>query len=367
MKSWSNIYSILFLVILIVFCGHANLYAIDTYTITDLGTLGGWDSSARAINNQGQVVGYFHIAPFSQEIHAYIWDSYKGFQDLGQFIGTEYGSYATDINDNGQVFGYYGGINFLWDQNDGLQYIPDNFYAEAINNFGQLVGSSVVQNDQRHRHAFLYDKGTMVDLGTLIPNGSSSACDINNSGQIVGSADWENYITHAFIWDNSHGMKDIHTLGLESYAIAINDQEQVVGSYRNNEFPGGHAFLWSPNETMIDIGTLGGNVTSVYDINNTGLIIGRSVNNYHEVRCFIWEEGIMYDLENLVMDSCGWRLEEVYGINDLGQIVGWGTNIQENILIPHALLLNPIPEPTVLTLLALGGIALWRKQKRHLK
>jgi probable HAF family extracellular repeat protein len=51
----------------------------------------------------------------------------------------------------------------------------------AINDHGQIVGTSYFG------HILLWQKGKMVDLGTLGMR-ETTARDINNSGQIIGSA-----------------------------------------------------------------------------------------------------------------------------------------------------------------------------------
>jgi probable HAF family extracellular repeat protein len=67
----------------------------------DLGTLGGDESSAAAINAAGQVVGAAWTP--TNDAHAFLWD--KGVMtDLGTLGGAV--SAATDINSAGQVVGY---------------------------------------------------------------------------------------------------------------------------------------------------------------------------------------------------------------------------------------------------------------------
>jgi len=52
-----------------------------TYTIIDLGTLGGSSSIARSINARGQVVGESDTAAGLQR--AFLWEAGTGMQDLG--------------------------------------------------------------------------------------------------------------------------------------------------------------------------------------------------------------------------------------------------------------------------------------------
>ena len=60
----------------------------------------------------------------------------------------------------------------------------------------------------------------------------------------------------------------------------------------------------------------------------------------------------------------GWILGGAYAINDLGQIVGYGTNAQGE---SHAFMLTPVPEPEVYLMMGVGvclagAIARRRKQ-----
>jgi hypothetical protein len=41
-------------------------------------------------------------------------------------------------------------------------------------------------------------------------------------------------------------------------------------------------------------------------------------------RAFVWFNGMMFDLNELVNPDSGWTLDAAYGINDAGQIVGSG-------------------------------------------
>ena len=70
------------------------------------------------------------------------------------------------------------------------------------------------------------------DLGTLGGN-TSTAQDVNASGQIVGSSETSSGATHAFYWQNGT-MTDMGTLGgASSYAHGIGDGGHIVGASTN--------------------------------------------------------------------------------------------------------------------------------------
>ena len=73
-------------------------------------------------------------------------------------------------------------------------------YASAINDSGQVVGSSNLAGDQNNR-AFLYKDGKMTDLGTL-GGTSSEAKGINISGQVVGWSDNSSGQRRGFLYDS---------------------------------------------------------------------------------------------------------------------------------------------------------------------
>ena len=73
----------------------------------------------------------------------------------------------------------------------------------------------------------------------------------------------------------------------------------------------------------------------------------------------------MQDLNNLIDRTLGWTLTDATGINESGQIVGYGTIASGGPI--HAFLLTPIPEPSTLVLLGIGAMSLlayaWRRRR----
>lgn len=64
--------------------------------------------------------------------------------------------------------------------------------AGGINNRGQVVGSSgTATATGNETHAFLWDHGTITDLGRLPEGNASEAFSINNRGQVAGDSGTE--------------------------------------------------------------------------------------------------------------------------------------------------------------------------------
>ncbi len=141
---------------------HATLWEISggLPTASDLGTLGGFASDARAINNVGQVVGHSQIAE-NTATHATLWDG-SSIIDLGTLGGTY--SSAHDINDSGTIVGYSfisGEVgptratiwqnSLIFNLNDLLDLSAVGWVlldARGINSKGQIVGLALDPNGE---------------------------------------------------------------------------------------------------------------------------------------------------------------------------------------------------------------------------
>jgi len=80
----------------------------------------------------------------------------------------------------------------------------------AINDFGQITGTSDLAGDLTG-HATLWQNGTVLDLGTLSGDYSSYGSSINNFGQIVGSSCDMSGNCRGFLWEKGN-MIDLNTL-----------------------------------------------------------------------------------------------------------------------------------------------------------
>ncbi len=121
----------------------------------------------------------------------------------------------------------------------------DTSYAQAINDLGEVAGSSMIDNEQWHAFAWNAHSG-IHDLGTL--GGQwSTANSINNTGKIVGSATTADGAYHAFLWSEGVGLQDLNDrVQLPSgvrlvSANSINNQGWITGVDGQ-----GHLFLLTP-------------------------------------------------------------------------------------------------------------------------
>jgi probable HAF family extracellular repeat protein len=300
------------------------------YDYEDLGTLGGTDSEAYAVNGKGQVVGTSYYNNITN--HAFLWTLGKGMEDLGSLMEGR-SSVAYGINDLGQVVGFaeivfdgnYRNRAFLWTPEKGMQDLGcgDDSYANGINNAGLVVGS--FRTSKGFQNAFLWTaEGGKQELGTL--GGEYSAANgINDAGLVVGSSTNADYKQRAFLWSPGPPakMEDLGDLGGgESAAAAINASGQVVGSAKTTQGEW-HAFWWSRDQGMQDLGVLTvGTIkrsSAALAVNDQGQVVGGSTSH-----AFIWTKktGIL-DLTGLVVNlPPGTESWGAVGINQSGVIVG---------------------------------------------
>jgi len=176
---------------------------------------------------------------------------------------------------------------------------------------------------------------------------------------LVGSGAWGAMILY--------DITDLGTLGgNDSYGRGINVSGQVTGYSDTTGNSAQHAFLYSGG-AMTDLGTLGGSASYGRGINASDQVTGTSDTTGNSAQhAFLYSDNAMWDLNDwLAPDSLGWELIAAYGINDSGQITGYGIIGGKE----HAFLATPqdIPEPSSCALFLLGalpiGFAWWRRRR----
>jgi probable HAF family extracellular repeat protein len=96
---------------------------------------------------------------------------------------------------------------------------------------------------------------TVTDLGTLGTGDASSAADVNNAGEVVGSVAVRPFETHGFKWIGGV-MTDLGTLtgGATSRANAVNDAGQIAGTADRHSGGFGYPVRWNATGAITDLG-----------------------------------------------------------------------------------------------------------------
>ena len=197
--------------------------------IHKLPTFGGDpDGVAQEINDNGEVVGgsgtcatfnanfLYNLVP----VHALLWEKGKATDlgNLGGQTGQAGGNIAYDVNNQGQVVGNSdlpGDTTFhafLWTKRTGMQDLGTlsgdvASLSISINDAGSVVGASLDANF--NLRAFLWEKGAMTELNTLIAGDSPlyllSGCSINSRGEITGLGLTSAGEIHTYLASPTHG------------------------------------------------------------------------------------------------------------------------------------------------------------------
>jgi probable HAF family extracellular repeat protein len=269
------------------------------------------------------------------------------------------GFWPLAVNDEGVVVGYVGSYpNYYavaWaDGTTTALDTPDNTVrssAAEINDAGDVVGSVTLQLEtgMRTEAALWSVDGGYTPLGFLDNGTLSSAYDITDLGRVVGVAARPQLGYRGVVWNGD----DIDVLpvppdppcppggcgGLQtaSSADAINNQGDIVGTISYPYQPT-KAVIWAPDAAPVFLPPLAGRSAAAQDVNDSGVIVGNSYGGAaYASNAVVWVDGELIDL------GPGWAT----GINDDGLIVGVMTDTAG---IRHAyawedLTGSPLPTP----------------------
>ena len=288
------------------------------------------------------------------------------------------------LNEKGEVVGSTDGLGastfWIWRNGQlethefggGYRGVP-----AAIDNLGRVVGSceSAFSLD----HAILWEAGRLTDLGTL-GGEISFGLWINDAGAIIGASDNALMTDRVpFLWQDGR-MRPISnlatnaqgwTFALETHYVAADGRIWGAGTYRGAEGciyemtpqPDGNysirkrgqvqglgprvyafnergqavgitwideggtigpvlqGFLWDEGGTI----AFGARGSFAYALNSHGQVVG--VNDSDDYHAFLWESGVMSDLNDLIFPNAGYTLIRGDAVNDAGLVLCKSMNI----------------------------------------
>ncbi|HEX5716163.1 MAG TPA: hypothetical protein VF179_08390 [Thermoanaerobaculia bacterium] len=340
------------------------------YHVKNLPSIGGTVSRGNSINNRGWVAGYSNLAG-DQSRHATLWLDGVAV-DLGTLGGPNSSVTWPVKNNRGLIAGIsqtatpdplgenwscsaffppatatgFTCLGFVWEDGE-MRALPtlggNNGFATGANNRGEVVGwaennvqdPTCVPPQVLQFRAVIWGPrdGQIQELLPLPGDTSSAATAINNKGQVVGisgtcdQAVGRHTAAHAVIWEKGR-VTDIGNLGEPWWntPMAINQRGDVVGfagAGGDADNPILHAFLWTRRDGVQDLGTLPGDATSeAHGINERGQVVGVSCDAAGSCRAFLWEDGVMTDLNTLVAPGYTGILTTAQDINARGEITG---------------------------------------------
>jgi probable HAF family extracellular repeat protein len=359
------------------------------YSVSTLPSLGGTSSGGNSINNQSWVAGYSRMP--NRDRHAILWRN-STLTDLGTLGGPNSSVTWSVKNTAGVIVGIsqtadpeplgeswssaffystpnnvgYINLGFVWQQGQmrGLPNFPggNNGFATGANNLGQVVGwaENGVHDPSCCCTQVLQFLPTMWTLGPpdqihalpLVSGDTSGAATaINDSGQIVGisgscdQAVGRHSAKHAVLWENA-GVTEIGPFPAQWWntPTAINQHGDVVGFAGDPAFVEGdvlHAFKWTREDGIRPLKPLKGRTpqhvdSEAYGINEAGQVVGVSCDaGQTDCRAVIWNHGAYPTDLNDSKGSYSGILLLARDINDKGEITGRALDPSTGALIAY--------------------------------
>lgn len=349
---------------------HVGIGAASAYQVRYLSGLGGNHSRGNSINDQGEVAGYSHLDASYR--HATLWrgDTPADLGALGSknkpknsnvawpvkngrglVVGISQTDAPDPLGENWSCSAFFPPatatgrrcLGFAW-ENGKMRPLPTlggtHGYATAANDLGQIVGwaENTVHDPTctppqvlQFRAVVWGPQGNSIqDLPILPGDTSSAATAINRRGQIVGiSGTCDDAIgsataAHAVLWDGG-GVTELPNLGGAEWntPTAINEHGDVAGF---SDRPGDlvtEAFVWTPENGLQALGFLYPDhvLSEAFGINDDRQVVGLSCSDA-ECRAFLWQDGVMADLNVLAGIPDGELLTHGMDINNRGEITG---------------------------------------------
>jgi len=331
-------------------------------------------SYANAVSADGKVVVGSSTNYPANTSQAFRWTEATGMVGLGDLPGGIFGSAAKGVSADGSVVVGRGAPAswyqaFRWTEAGGmvgLGYLAGGSYPESVATGVSADGSVVVGSSTSSpgSEPFLWNSTAgMVGLGGFESRYYGGANAVTPDGALVVGTCNHGQVD-AYRWTKAGGMVAIG--GSNSWGTAVSrDGSVVVGSTSS----GHQAYRWTAAGGMVGLGDLAGGSfeSQAFGVSGDGEIVVGYGSVDSGALAIIWDlQHGMRELKTVLTTECGldltgWRLGFATGISDDGRvIVGYGSGPQGGTEAWMAV----IPEPTTLSLLALGGLAVIRRRRR---
>lgn len=275
------------------------------------------------------------------------------------------------INNSGLISGYFGS-GAAGHPNKGYTVAPpytsfanENFpgsvqtQVTGLNNVGTTVGfwsNSNLGVGMDSNFGFVDIGGVFTDVNNpataTTPPVFNQLLGVNDANIAVGFYTDAGGVTHGYTYNIgaktfSANIDDPNAVG-NTTAAAINNAGEIAGFYTGADtFTHGFIDIGGVFTTLDGLGAVD---TSLLGLNNLGEAVGFDIDafgNMHGIVCTTSTLScVQYD------DPNGIGTTTFNGVNDKGQIVGFYVDGNDNTI---GLLADPVPEPSALTLL-LGGL-----------
>ena len=344
------------------------------YRVTNLPPLGGTSSVGFSINDRGWVAGRSNLSG-NQSRHATLWRN-GALTDLGTLGGPNSAVLWPVKNIRGIVSGIAQTdepdplnetwscgfffplatrtgkrcLGFRWE--DGVMTRLRTLggthrFATGTNNLGQTVGwaennvhdPTCVEPQELQFRAVVWGPGDDPQIRQLRPlpgtgDTVTAATALNDFGQVVGisgicdQAVGRLSAIHSVLWEHGRPI-EIGDLGGVAWntPMAISQRGDVVGFANASAADGSNfnprAFLWIRGQGIRNLGAVPGDLTSqATGINEWRQIVGQSCDVNDNCRGFLWRNGEMIDLNDLVVGDYDDLITTANDIDDFGRITG---------------------------------------------